>query len=60
MRLLLNEEILPQEYKDHPLKGAWKPHRDLHIAPAWILLYKINGNDCIFSRIGTHADIFYK
>ena len=58
--LLLNEEILPQEYKDHPLKGSWKPHRDLHITPDWILIYKINGDDCIFSRTGTHADIFYK
>ena len=41
MRILLNEEELPPEYKDHPLKGIWKKHRDLHIAPDWLLIYKI-------------------
>lgn len=58
MRILLNEEELPPEYKDHSLKGIWKKHRDLHIAPDWLLIYKIDGKDCIFSRTGTHADIF--
>jgi len=56
--LLLQEEPLPQQYRDHALKGVWKHHRDLHVAPDWLLIYKIVGSDCIFSRTGTHADIF--
>lgn len=56
--LLLHEEPLPEQYQDHALKGAWKRYHDLHIEPDWLLVYKIDGDDCIFSRTGTHADIF--
>lgn len=58
MLLLIEEKLLPPEYKDHPLKGNWKHHRDSHIEPDWILIYKIDGNELYFVRTGTHADIF--
>ncbi len=58
MTLLLTEAPLPKRYRDHALKGAWKHYRDLHVEPDWLLLYKIAGDDCIFARTGTHADIF--
>jgi len=32
--------------------------RDYHIEPDWLLLYKIDGNDLILARTGTHADLF--
>jgi mRNA interferase YafQ len=56
--LLLHEQPLPSQYRDHALKGSWKDHRELHIEPDWLLVYKIYEGDCIFTRIGTHADIF--
>lgn len=56
--LLLQETPLPPKYKDHALKGDWKSYRELHIAPDWLLVYKIEGMDCIFTRTGTHADLF--
>jgi mRNA-degrading endonuclease YafQ of YafQ-DinJ toxin-antitoxin module len=31
--------------KDHCLSGNWKHHRDCHIEPDWLLLYKIDGDD---------------
>ena len=31
--LLLAGQPLPRELGDHPLKGEWKPSRDLHIEP---------------------------
>jgi mRNA interferase YafQ len=31
--LLLAGQPLPRELGDHPLKGEWKPSRDLHIGP---------------------------
>jgi len=34
--LLVAENTLPKQYKDHPLKGDWKGWRDLHIEPDWI------------------------
>jgi mRNA interferase YafQ len=49
---------LPLRYKDHPLSGEWKHHRDSHIEPDWLLLYKIDGNDLYLVRTGTHADLF--
>lgn len=58
MTLLLTEAPLPQELRDHPLKGKWKSYRDLHIEPDWLLIYKIDGEDCIFARTGTHTDLF--
>ena len=56
--LLVEEKPLPPSYKDHPLSGNWKHHRDIHIEPDWLLLYKIDGNDLYLARTGTHADLF--
>ena len=58
MVLLLNEAPLPMVYRDHALKGTWKQYRDLHIESDWLLVYKLDGGDCIFARTGTHSDIF--
>lgn len=60
MLLLIEEKLIPAEYKDHALKGNWKHHRDSHIEPDWLLIYKIDGKDLYFVRTGTHADIFEK
>ena len=51
---------LPRELGDHPLKGEWKPNRDLHIEPDWILIYSVDADTVRFERTGTHADIFGK
>lgn len=56
--LLANGEPLPPRYKDHPLAGEWKHHRDCHIEPDWLLLYKIDGDDLYLVRTGTHSDLF--
>lgn len=56
--LLLGGGPLPQRYKDHPLSGDWKHHRDCHIEPDWLLLYKIDGGDLYLVRTGTHSDLF--
>lgn len=58
MSLLIEDKLIHSEYQDHPLKGNWKHHRDSHIEPDWLLIYKIDGNDIYFVRTGTHSDIF--
>ncbi len=58
IELLLNEMPLPANYFDHQLTGSLRSHRELHIAPDWLLIYKRVGQDCIFSHTGTHADLF--
>jgi len=56
--LLLAGDALPREFGDHPLKGEWKPCRDLHIDPDWILIYVVNDETVRFMRTGSHADLF--
>ena len=58
--LLLAGNVLPRELNDHPLKGEWKPSRDLHIEPDWLLIYCVNGQEVRFERTGTHSDLFNK
>ena len=58
--LLLAGQSLPREFGDHPLKGEWKPSRDLHIEPDWVLIYCVVGEVVRFERTGTHADLFGK
>ncbi len=56
--LLLADQPLPRELDDHPLKGEWKPSRDLHIEPDWVLIYSVDGEVVYFERTGTHSDLF--
>ena len=58
--LLIEAAPLPKQLVDHPLRGAWKNFRDLHIEPDWVLIYCIEGNIVRFERTGTHADLFDK
>jgi mRNA interferase YafQ len=56
--LLIAGNPLPARYKDHPLGGEWSQHRDSHIEPDWLLIYKMNGEDLYLVRTGTHSDLF--
>ena len=56
--LLLEGAPLPREFGNHPLKGEWKDCRDLHITPDWVLIYRIDGEEVRFERMGTHSDLF--
>jgi len=50
--LLVEGTPLPFRYKDHPLAGEWSHHRDCHIEPDWLLIYKVDGDDLISSEPG--------
>ena len=55
---LLGQEKLEPKYKDHPLSGKYKNHRDCHIEPDWILIYKITKDELILERTGSHSNLF--
>jgi mRNA interferase YafQ len=60
--LLLEGDIMPPEYLDHPLKGDYSGYRECHVGGEgdWLLIYKQH-NDLlilIFTVTGTHADLF--
>jgi len=58
MQLLIDEKPLPPSYNDHSLTSNWKGCRDLHIAPNWLLIYRIISNIVRFERTGSHSDLF--
>jgi len=37
--LLIDGEVLPPQYRDHPLRGNFAGSRDCHIEPDWVLIY---------------------
>lgn len=59
IRLLVSEAALPEKNKDHNLYGNYANHRECHIAPDWLLIYKYVASDVIvFTRTGSHSDLF--
>jgi len=49
---------LPGKNRDHNLSGNWKDHRNCHIEPDWLLIYRIDGEFLFLERTGTHSDLF--
>jgi len=60
MDALAHQKPLDSRYRDHKLKGNYTEHRECHIEPDWLLIYKIGLKDRIitFVRTGSHADLF--
>ena len=42
----------------HPLKGEWRGYWECHVAPDWLLIYKVTDEEVLLARTGTHADLF--
>ena len=60
LELLAAEKNMPEKYNDHALKGDYSGHRECHISPDWLLIYK-KENDMItltLTRTGSHSDLF--
>ena len=62
INLLLNEQTLGEQYRDHGLVGNYAGFRECHISPNWLLIYAIDNKQLILtaSRTGTHSDLFAK
>ncbi len=55
---LVNDDPLPEKYQDHPLTGEWNDHRDCHIKPDFVLIYRlIDDNTLQLVRIGSHSEL---
>ena len=57
---LANGEVLAPKHKDHLLSGDWVGHRECHIQPDWLLVYRYDNDVLVLtlSRTGTHSDLF--
>ncbi len=62
IRALSRGEPLPEKNKDHALSGSWEGHRECHILPDWLLVYRIEDDVLVLTltRTGTHSDLFGK
>ena len=60
LNLLCTKQALPPKYRDHPLSGNYEGHRECHITPDWLLIYKIEQNilTLTLTRTGTHSNLF--
>jgi len=56
--MLVARRPLPPKYRDHRLSGRWRKHRECHITPDWLLIYRIQGDDLILERTGSHSELF--
>ena len=60
--LLSQGEKLPEKYRDHALIGNWLGHRECHILPDWLLIYRVENDVLVLtlSRTGSHSDLLDK
>ena len=55
---LLRDEPLSVKHRDHALSGKWDAHRECHLSPDWLLIYRATSDFVRLERTGTHSDLF--
>jgi mRNA interferase YafQ len=56
--VLVEDTPLATRYVDHSLSGEWKDHRDCHIRPDLILIYrKPDAQNLELVRLGSHSEL---
>lgn len=55
---LANDQALAEKHRDHALTGDWNDHRDCHIRPDLVLIYR-TANDTVLQlvRLGSHSEL---
>jgi len=58
LQVLVKNEVLEARYFDHALSNNWKDHRDCHIKPDLIMIYRLVGSDILqLIRLGSHSEL---
>jgi mRNA interferase YafQ len=58
LEALANDLALEPRHHDHALTGDWKDHRDCHIKPDLLLIYRKPDADRLqLVRLGSHAEL---
>jgi mRNA interferase YafQ len=58
IEMLAKEETLTEKFRDHVLTGSYVNHRECHVRPDWLLIYRIEGSELILVRTGSHSELF--
>ncbi len=56
--LLADDAVLDAKFVDHALTGQWADHRDCHVKPDLVLIYRKADPDSLdLVRIGSHSEL---
>ena len=57
--LLAEDKPLSEKNRDHPLAGEWYDHRDCHLKPDLLLIYRKPDAEVLqLVRLGSHSELF--
>jgi mRNA interferase YafQ len=58
INFLVNDKKLAPKYRDHGLSGDWNDHRDCHLKPDLLLIYRKPDNKTLqLVRLGSHSEL---
>ena len=58
LALLATDQPLEPRHRDHALSGDWKDHRDCHVRPDLVLIYRKPDDDTLqLVRLGSHSEL---
>jgi mRNA interferase YafQ len=57
--LLADDQPLPEKNHDHGLGGNWADHRECHLKPDLLLIYRKQDAEVLqLVRLGSHSELF--
>ena len=57
--LLIEDAALPERSRDHGLGGEWGDHRECHLKPDLLLIYRKPHAEVLqLVRMGSHSELF--
>lgn len=57
--LLADDKSLPERNHDHTLGGDWRDHRECHLKPDLLLIYRKPDAEVLqLVRLGSHSELF--
>ncbi len=58
VKALACDQPLAPRYRDHALTGDWKDHRDCHLKPDLVLIYRKPDDELLqLVRLGSHSEL---
>jgi mRNA interferase YafQ len=56
---LASDNPLPEKNRDHSLSGEWRDHRECHLKPDLLMIYrKPDAHVLQLVRLGSHSELF--
>ncbi len=56
---LAEDKPLPEKSRDHGLGGEWQDHRECHLKPDLLMIYRKTDREVLqIVRLGSHSELF--